>query len=232
MKANNQETLLVSFLSQYTDYNHYDIDMRLLMKTSPWGVSLYSVSTQHPSVYIVFSLLSVFLVFSFRLHISSIQTVSVRLSGCLSVSQSVSQSLCPSVSSLEPQRPVVWTEQLGASPAVVWILNALQGEEQQTAAQLPVMLFKPAVLPLQRNYERCNSFCRLCFFPWACWQWDSGNTCRLQTVVDVSSLEEQVAARSAQDTLRLFHICVLLAQRCRAGLFISLCSSDYIKRFE
>lgn len=47
----------------------------------------------------------------------------------------------------------------GPSPAVVWILNALSGEKQQSSKEFSVMLFKPAVLPVQRNYESCNTFC-------------------------------------------------------------------------
>lgn len=52
----------------------------------------------------------------------------------------------------------------GPHPAVVWLLNALQGKMQQIEAQFPIMLFKPAVVSVQRNYESCNTFCISFFF--------------------------------------------------------------------
>lgn len=51
--------------------------------------------------------------------------------------------------------------------AVVWILNALLGKKQQTEAELSLMLCEPAVLPVQRNYEYCPSFC-ICLFFFLC----------------------------------------------------------------
>lgn len=41
-------------------------------------------------------------------------------------------------------------------PAVVCLLNALQGEMQQIEAQFPIMHFKPAVVSVQRNCESCS----------------------------------------------------------------------------
>lgn len=37
----------------------------------------------------------------------------------------------------------------GPAPAVVWILNALEGKKQQTAAHFLIMLFRPAVFMME-----------------------------------------------------------------------------------